>query len=82
MSNKELDKFIHRNIDKIIEWQIVINDMLDEPHKYGYADDTLRSILYMMEETGDITGGQIRAVENIRAKPTRKNVRYGYRKRY
>lgn len=77
--NKELDKFIHRNIDEIIEWQGIITDMLDEPHKYGYADDTLRSILYMMDETGNITDGQKRAIENIRRKPSTK---YGRRRRY
>lgn len=76
--NKELDKFIHRNIDDIIEWQNTITDMLDEPHKYGYADDTLRSILYMMDETGAISDKQKQAIENIRRKPSRT---YG-RRRY
>lgn len=76
--SKELDKFLNRNIDEIIEWQGIITDMIEEPEKYGYADDTLRGILDMMDETGAISDGQKRAVENIRRKPSRN---YG-RRRY
>lgn len=77
--NKELDKFLNRNIDEIIEWTKKIEEMLDEPHKYGYADETLRSIIFHMEETGAISEAQKRAVANIHAKPTKKNGRYNRR---
>lgn len=53
--------------------------MLDEPHLYGYAEDTLRSFLDFMEQTGDISDAQIQAVENIRRKPSRN---YGRRRRW
>ena len=77
MSN-EIDKFLNRNVDKVAEWTRKLIDMIDRPDLYGYADDTLRSILAHMEDNGDITDGQMRAVENIRRKPSSK---YG-RRRY
>lgn len=76
MSN-EIDKFLNRNIDLILEQTQKIEDMLDTGN-YRYADDTLRSILSHMEETGNISEAQIRAIENIRRKPS---TRYG-RRRY
>lgn len=77
--NKELDKFLNRNIDEVLEIQRIIEGMLDELDEYGYAEDTLRGIYDMVEETGAVTPGQRTAVENIRAKPSSSN--YGRRRR-
>lgn len=77
--NKELDKFLNRNIDDVLEIQRIIEEMLDEMDKYGYAEDTLRGIYDMVEETGAVTEGQRTAVENIRRKPSTK---YGRRRRW
>lgn len=77
MSN-EIDKFINRNIDKVIQWTRFIEDMLDEPDLYGYADDFLRDVLGHIEQVGDVTDRQMKAIENIHNKPSK---RYG-RRRY
>jgi hypothetical protein len=70
MSNNEIHKFLNRNIDKVIEWRKIIEDMLDEPHRYGYADEMLRSIYAYTEDHGDITEAQMNAIENVRRKPS------------
>jgi len=77
MSN-ELDKFLHRNIDKVLEWQSELIDMIDQPHKYGYADNLLRGILEYIETKGDITEGQIQAIKNVKNNSGNK---HGARKR-
>lgn len=77
--NKELDKFIHRNVDEVLEWTNIITSMIEDSEDFGYADDTLRGILETIESSGAVTDAQIRAVENIRAKPSS---RYGRRRRW
>lgn len=78
MSN-EIDKFLNRNIDEVIEWTNIITTMIEDSEDFGYADETLRGILEHIEQTGNVTDAQKRAVENIRAKPSSK---YGRRRRW
>lgn len=78
MSN-EINNFLNRNIDDVIEIQRTLIDMIDEEYNYKYAEDTLRGILDVIERTGVVTSAQRRAVENIRRNPSRKYVRRRYR---
>lgn len=78
MSN-EIDKFLNRNIDEVIEWTNIITTMIEDSESFGYADETLRGILEVIEQTGAVSLAQIRAVENIRAKPSRNYGRHNYR---
>jgi predicted HTH transcriptional regulator len=80
--NKELDKFLNRNIDEVLEWTNIITTMIDDSESFRYAEETLRGILEHIEQTGAVSSAQIRAIENIRSKPTRKYGRYLQRRRY
>lgn len=75
----EIDKFLNRDIDNVIEWTNVLEKMLEAGYVYKYASETLRGILEYVHEHGTITENQIHAIENIRAAPS--SPRYG-RRRY
>lgn len=61
-----LDKFINKNSDKVEEYQAIIGRMMSDDRTYGFAHSTLSGIYDAIEETGTITDGQIRAVDNIK----------------
>lgn len=52
------------------EYAAILEDMLNSGD-YVYAEHTLASIYTFIKEKGYISGGQVSAVNNIKAKPKR-----------
>ena len=65
-----IDQFLKSKANKSKEYYKIIGDMMDGGH-YLYADDFLQDVYSQIEDTDNITPGQIQAVENIRSKPSR-----------
>jgi len=72
MSNA-LEQFLGKYSKRAEEYQEIIEGMLSRWDAYGYAEQTLISILDYIEENDNITDAQVQAVENIKEKPS-KNV--------
>ena len=65
-----ISQFLDKKKGKAVEYKDMIEGMLnDYDNPYSYAEDTLRSILEYIEERGEITEGQIIAINNIHDKP-------------
>lgn len=58
-------KFLDRKDQNACEYREKIEEMLGDRDSYGYAEDTLLSILDYINEKDEITDGQMRAVDNI-----------------
>ena len=67
-----LDDFIGDSREEVKSYMSTLEDMLSDYDRYGYAEDTLLGIYTHLESYGKISEGQIRAVENIKSKPSRK----------
>ena len=65
-----IDDFLNKGQEKAQEYITIIEDMLNDYDSYHYAEQTLADILQDVEENGRITPRQIKAVENIRRKPS------------
>lgn len=67
----DLERFIAKNSERAEQYEIIISIMLnDDEGRYAYASDTLTDILEYIERNNNITDGQVRAVENIKEKPS------------
>ena len=60
-----LDKFINKNSHKAKDYLSIIGGMMSDG-RYGFAQSTLLGIYDSIEETGTVSDGQMRAVDNIK----------------
>lgn len=74
MNDNPLDNFLANRAKIAAEWQEIIEKMLGSYSSYHYAENTLLGILDYIHKNDHITEAQIRAVENIKEKPSE---RYG-----
>ncbi len=58
---------VHESVTDVTEFLSKVQDMCDSG-KFTWADDTLEGIYNTVSESGYVTSGQQRAVENIAAK--------------
>lgn len=65
-----LEQFINKNSKRAEEYREIIEDMMGEHSRYGYAEQTLLGILDYIDEENNITDKQVEAVENIRENPS------------
>lgn len=72
-----LDKFINKNATRGAIYMEMIEEMMGQPQLYGYAESLLVGIYDYIDKNNTITDGQCRAIENVKAKPTRQ---YGRRR--
>ncbi len=72
MSNP-LEQFINKNSQRADEYREIIEEMLGNYSRYGYAQETLIGILDYIESSHSISNGQAQAIENIRSKPNNKH---------
>ena len=73
--NETISQFLNNHSKRAQEYVEIIENMMGEWNRYGYAEQTLVGILNYIDENNNITDAQVQAVENIIAKP---NTRYGY----
>lgn len=66
-----IKQFIDKKSGTAEDYEHIISQMLSEPHLYGYAQKTLTSIYDFIFENGFISDAQIKAVENIKEKPSK-----------
>jgi len=66
-----LQEFLNKNSKRAEEYQEVIEGMMGDWERYGYAQSTLIGILEFIDEHNSITDNQVQAVENIRANPSK-----------
>lgn len=69
--NEVLEQFLNKNSKQAKEYKETIEKMLSRNDAYGYAESTLIGILDFIEENDNITESQIKAVENIKEKPSK-----------
>lgn len=69
-----LEQFLDKKAVRAKQYRKIIESMLGEWDRYGYAETTLIAILDFVEENNHITDAQIQAIENIKRKPSK---RYG-----
>lgn len=74
-----LEEFLNKKSAPARKYKPILEGMLEDTDSYAYAYETLSGILAYVEDNDEISEAQIRAVEHIRAKPSRA---YGRRRRY
>lgn len=62
----DLDKFLKKFDDRATKWTAIIEEMMGDYERFGWAEDTLIGIYDYVLENNSISDGQIAAVENIR----------------
>lgn len=62
----ELDKFLKKNDERQEKYLPIIERMLSNVHKYGWAEETLLSIWEGIDSGGGISEKQVEVVERIR----------------
>ncbi|MEX2053937.1 MAG: hypothetical protein WD883_00055 [Candidatus Colwellbacteria bacterium] len=70
-----LKQFLSKGKARTEPYLELIDDLLNQYERYGYAGNTLMSIKEFIEESGTITDGQIRAIQNIKNNPSKKHGR-------
>lgn len=68
-----LNEFLNKRATRADEYREIIEKMMGDWEAYHYAESTLLSILDYIDENNCITEGQVNAVENIKAEPSRRN---------
>lgn len=62
----DLDKFLKKSDDRAVKWLGIIEDMMGDYEKFGWAEDTLIGIYDHVMNNNSISDKQIEAVQNIR----------------
>lgn len=62
----DLDKFLGIHESNVEKYLSMIEEMLDDPDTYDWAEDTLQDIWASIDEYGIVTKAQMKAIENIR----------------
>lgn len=61
-----VDRFLSKKETRAAEYRELIEEMMGDYSRYGWAESTLLGIYDFINETGCITEKQIEAIENIR----------------
>lgn len=66
-----LDQFLNQHARKAAIYAEFIEEMMSQPHLYGYAESTLVGIYDYINENNTISDKQATTIDNIRKAPSR-----------